>query len=254
MAILYSLVPFILVYYVTGMRMPRKLLRSTIFLSIVSILLIFPFMESVRIYLAAVLSGNELGLFDVMGDGYSIPSIILGFASRVGASFDVLSFVVAAKPEFFEYSNLSAEFIDVLNRFLPGDLFSVDAPIWARILYSLGHSANLAAVIALGTGENITMPAHLYIYFNLFGVFLVAFCLMILISATYNLSSSVFIRVSIIYLVIFDISNGSGLVSMIFAIPLIFIYMTVIHFSYKVGRTFLRLKMGKHNLRSRAIV
>jgi hypothetical protein len=238
-ALLYSILPFIFVYYVTQLPMPRAFVKTVKWTIILSLVIVFPAMAEFRIYLAGILAGNPVSLFESIESGLNLRSIILSFASRVGSSFDVFSFVVSAKDMFVPYANLMGEFINVINGYYPGGIFPVTAPEWSSILYSLGHNADLELMSLIATGENITLPAHLYINFDLLGMCFWSFFIMFTYGLSYNYFNIIFVRVFIILSIIFDITNGGGFVSMSTTIPIMSFYMIFVHISYKLAHPFM---------------
>jgi hypothetical protein len=250
-ALIYSILPFIFVYYVMGIPIPRARVRFFTWILVLSVIVIYPLMGSLRPYLAAILAGIPVSFADTLGELNIIP-ILFSLASRVGSSFDVLSFIVSTKDIFVPYANLTAEFVNIINGYYPGEIITVDAPDWARILYALGNNANLALVTIIGTGENIGLIPHLFINFGIIGVCFWSFFITFMYGMAYNYFN-IFIRINIIIWIIFNISNGSGFVQMIINIPFLLFCLMVLRVSYRIIRPFIRELSSKSNSKTMQI-
>jgi hypothetical protein len=249
--LIYSILPFILVYYVARIPIPRA--RAIFFMGILvlTVIIFYPLMASLRVYLSATILGYELNFFDALGR-YNIMAILFGIASRVGSSFDVLSFIVSTKDIFVPHANLTAEFINIINGYYPGDIVAVNAPDWSRILYALGHNANLELVTKIGTGENIGLIPHLFINFGIFGVCFWSFFITLIYGMAYNFFG-IFIRINIIYWIIFGISNGSGFTLMAISLPFLLFFLMLLRVSYRIIRPFIRELSRKSNSKTMQI-
>jgi len=182
----------------------------------------------------------------------NILPIILRIASRVGSSFDVLSLIVSSKDIFVPFANLTAEFVDIINGYYPGEIFAVNAPDWSRILYALGNNASLTLITAIGTGENIGFIPHLFINFGIFGVCFWSFFITLMYGMAYNYFN-IFMRIYIIMAIIFQISNGSGFVPMLINLPLLLFFLWGFRLSYRIIRSFIRGILSKNNSKAMQI-
>lgn len=179
-------------------------------------------------------SFGEGAEFSYGGDSISIYNNALSFLARVGSSFDVLSLAVTQKHQFSPYVNITDEFIDVVNAYWPGGFIATNAPPWSQILYTIGHpAASLETMLAIRSGENITLPAHLYINFGLAGACLVSFLLMLFYTIAYRYSKTVVVRVFFLFSVVLDISNGS-LIGMVIGYPFLYIWFYLVFLIYKL--------------------
>jgi hypothetical protein len=232
-ALLTAILPFILTYIVSGMRIPRKMLSFMVVLTIFAVLVVYPFMGYLRVYFQALMSGSVASFGNVIPHGLDISKILLSFFSRIGAAFDALSFVVIHKSQFTMYADLQAEFLGVINGYVPGKIISVEIPEWGKILFGLGNNSDIAAAIKAGTGEIITLPGHLTIYFNIIWSSIISLCLMFAVSVMYNQFNNLYARIIIVYTIIMGISNGSGLISFMLFIPMKLLFMYIIYINYK---------------------
>jgi hypothetical protein len=250
-ALIYSILPFILVYYVAGIPIPLARAKLFMWVLVLSIIVIYPLMASLRPYLRAILLSIPVSFSDTFG-GLNILSIFFKIFSRVGSSFDVLSFIVPNKDIFVPYANLTAEFINIINGYYPGEIFAVNAPEWAGILYGLGNNVPLSTMIKIGTGENIGLIPHIFINFGIIGVCFWSFFITLMYGMVYN-KFNIFIRVIITIWIIFQISNGSGFVSMIISIPILLFYLMVLRVSYRIIRPIIRQLSSKSNSKTMQI-
>ena len=169
-----------------------------------------------------------------------------GVASRIGSSFDVLSFVVSAKDLFVPYANLTAEFVTIINGYWPGEFIKVDSPQWARILPALGHHTDVNLLIKIGTGDNLGFIPHLFINFGIFGVCFWSFLIMFLYGISYNYFN-LFMRINLLFMVILRISNGSGFIEMVTFLPIFLFYLMVLRVTYRIIRPFLQVISSTFN-------
>jgi hypothetical protein len=178
---------------------------------------------------------------------WDIATNVLSFLGRLGSSFDVLGLAVTRQYEFSQYVNFRAELIDMVNGYFPGGFFPVDSPQWAQLLMTIGHGAGYANQLLVATGENITLPGHLYVNFGIGGASLLAFLLMLAITLIYRYSKTVVGRMYLLSAVIFGISNGSGFLAMVAGYPALLLWFFcafVIHKSVRILRVQRRPKVG----------
>jgi len=244
LALISVIVPFIFVYYASGLIMSRR--QKKFFMAIVVLaILMFPLFTSLRTAIAVVLIQNpdsvSFGISNPQFSGWfihmNIIQSIFGIASRVGSSFDVLSFVLPSKDLFVPYSNLTAEFISIINGYYPGEIIKVDPPPWSQILPSLGNGSNINLLIKMGIGENIGFIPHLIINFGIFGVCFWSFLTMFFYGVSYNYFN-MFIRITLLFTVFFGVSNGSGFVAMVTEIPIFVFYLMVLRMTFRAIRPF----------------
>jgi hypothetical protein len=261
-ALISLILPFLFVYYVSGIRISRR--TTIIILSIVALsILVYPILGSLRTIVQAMIVSSNPETYaylinttqrSTFGD-LNILTTFFRIASRVGSSFDVLSFIVPAKDLFVPYANLSAEVIDVVNGYYPGELIKVDAPQWARILPSLGHNKGLAWLMNTGAGENIGLISHLFINFGIFGVCFWSFFITFLYGMSYNYFNT-FFRIMLCIWIILSISNGSGFIKMLIDIPILLILLMFLRISFRLIRPFIQAMpntMQKNNSLSRIV-
>ncbi len=232
-ALIYAITPFLLVYYVTNIKIPPRLIKASVTIIIAVVIIMSSLVASLRYGLTNSFSGD--GKLSYGGEAVSmISNNVLGFLGRVGSSFDVLSLTVTQRDQFLPFANIRNEFLSVVNGYWPGGFFSIDAPPWSQILYTIGHpGVSYESLLEIATGENITLPAHLYINFGTTGSCLVSFFLMLFYTLAYRYSKTVVVKIFLIYSLIFDISNGGGLVGMVIGYPMLYLWFFLVFIIYK---------------------
>lgn len=211
-AIATIIVPFLLVYYTAGIKPPAALLRRTAVVMI-----------AIAMFLSTAISDLRTTATDAfLGYGFQLPAFsanvgtnVLGFTSRLGSSFDVLSFAVLNRELFAPYLSVSDELKEVVNGFIPGQLVAANPPRWNELTYAIGHRADYEFQLKVKTGENITLPAYLYVNCGPFISCVLAFVVMFLHAFAYRYAKSIVERMFLLSSIIFGISNSSGLVAML---------------------------------------
>jgi hypothetical protein len=231
-----AIVPFVLVYYVAGLRIPRRVVAIFGVLTISVVTVISTLMAQLRVAISLTYETPDTFNFASAGGWLGLKTNILGLLSRVGSSFDVLALVVLQRFQFLPYRNFSAELYDVVNGYVPGGLFAVDAPRWASALFGIGHDVNYESLLRIGTGENITLPGHLLVYFGVAGSCLVAFTVMLVFTLGYRYSSTVLVKTFLLTSIVFDVTNGSGLISMVLGYPTMMLALFLCYLAYRFLR------------------
>ena len=251
LSLISAILPFIFVYYASGLYISRR--KKRLFMGILVLtILMFPVFTSLRTFWAAILVENQDYINNVLT--YHDPSrtvfkgwfintniiqSIFGIAGRVGSSFDVLSFVLSSKDLFVPYANLMAEFVNIINGYYPGEIFKVDSPQWAQRLPSLAGHGNYNTLLSIGVGENIGFIPHLIINFGIFWVCFWSFLTMFFYGISYNYFN-MFIRITLLFSVFMGITNGSGFVAMVTQIPIFLLYLMILRMTFRIIRPFLQ--------------
>lgn len=240
--LIYAILPFIIVYYIAGLPIPKRLYKALWVIVFISLFVIFPLMVALQGFIVAELFGGGGGnIVDSFSQSHSILNLLLTASTRIYSSYDVFCFVFLNKNEFISHSNLFNEFVEVINGFYPGGFWSIDVPRWSQILFSVANrQIDLDLLMKIGTGDNISLPGHIFVYYGGLGLFILSFIVMYYYSVIYNTNNSVFVKYFIISQIIFGISNGAGLVNSLLLFPLTFIYITFFHLSYLLMRQVLR--------------
>ncbi|HHT9112432.1 MAG TPA: hypothetical protein ACFYD0_03820 [Candidatus Wunengus sp. YC65] len=220
------------VYYITGKKIPPRLLRLLGLAMIVGFIL-FTVMAALRNQLAEVFRGDRaiLGYETLLSFDFS--KTILGVLYRVGSSFDVLSAVIKSEAMFLPYLNLTDEFLNVVNAYIPGGVFATNAPQFAQLIPSILYEIDYEYLLMTMAGNNITLPGFLYLYFGVIGSAMVSFFVMLLIAFSYRHSKSILIKTTCLSMIVLEITNGSGLMSMIIIIPQVLATLYVFSLLYK---------------------
>jgi len=233
-ALLYVALMFFSVYYAGNLLIPKFLKSLFIPFTIVSLGIIFPLMGGIRVYFSAFLTGNPINFYDAFEFSYDPLKTLLDFDSRLGTAFDALLFSTSKFDLLKSYSDITSEFLDIFNGYYPGGIFDLEAPIWARILYAVGHNADLQTVIATGTGENIGLMAHLLLSFDWLAAGFLVFFLMFFYGIIYSNCKVVFIRAWIVTSIFIDISNGSGVFHLLSTLPFMLIQVSFLYIFYLI--------------------
>lgn len=245
-----GLIPIVLVYYITGVRIPS---RTLFYLkaALIASLVLFVVLQSLRGMIAASFADGSTVSVSTALSQISISSVFINPLSRIWSSFDVLSAVIKNKAEFLPFLNFYDELLDVVNGYMPGEIFLTDAPPFTQLLPYILHAggpgdASYEVYLLARTGENITIPGYLYIYLGVFGAAIVSFIFMLLIGFIYRYSDSLFVKIIICQSIISDITNGSGIIGpvqsifQILAIIYLFIYL------HKIVRMFSGLRIREY--------
>lgn len=230
--IITAIVPFFLVYYVSEKKIPHCLFPVLGVTVIVTALFLGALTAALRSQLAAVFTETaDVVSVSQATTGIDFSTTLLGFLARIGSSFDVLSAVIKNKMEFVPYLHFSDELLNIVNGYVPGEIIATDPPRWSQLLPHLLHGTGYEYLITTGVGENITIPAYLYLYGNIFSASILSFFIILLFAFIYQRSSSIFMRVFIINLIWIEIPNGSGVLNALLA-PLQAIIVLYLLFSF----------------------
>ncbi len=232
-----AVIPFLLVYFVTGRNIPPRLL----FLggSVVAVVAFFlgSVLGLLRIQIAFAFVGESISIGEVLSS-FDVPSALMSFWARVGSSFDVLSAVIKNEAAFLPYLSMFDELLEAANGY-GLQLFEADAPQYAQLLPAILHGSDYGFLLSVRGGENVTLPAHLYLNFGVIGAMAVSLAVMLLFSFMYRYSKSVYAKIILIQAVFLGIPNGSGLIGIILPVihALAAIYVLILIHGLFVGRS-----------------
>lgn len=253
--LLAGLIPIFLVYYITGVKIPSRTL-SYLKAGLIVSLVLFVVLQSLRgMILASFMEGGGGSTVSV-GDALSQVSISSTFINpmgRIWSSFDVLSAVIKNKAAFLPFLNFYDELLDVVNGYVPGGIFPTNAPQFTQLLPYLLHAgssmdASYEVYLLARTGENITIPAHLYVYLGVFGAATVSFIFMLLFGFIYRHSDSLFVKILVSQIIINDISNSSGIIGPVQGIFQIFVIIYLFIYLHKIARMFSGFRVREHKI------
>lgn len=231
--IISGILPLFLFYYITGQRIPSRIwfyMKIVLFTA----LPFFVVTQSLRTMVSVLYTDKvSINIFDAVSN-ISISSLLLNPLSRIWSSFDVLTAVIKTRANFLPFLNFYDELLDIVNGYIPGGVFETNAPQFTQLLHTILHGTSYDYMLLTRTGENITIPGYLYVYWGTLGAAAVSFILMLFLGLVFRYTNSLFLKVIVCQLIIGEITNGSGIFGPFVSIFMSFAVMYFFIILYKM--------------------